>query len=194
MSHEHHEHGHTCCSGCSCHSEHRSFFGKLFDERFLMTVAVLGALCLGEWQEALAVVLLYQFGEYLQDKAVDSSRRSIKALINVRPDHARVLQNGTTTEMAAETVSVGAVVEVRPGERIPLDGFVLDGESIIDQSALTGESLPLDVKSGDHVFAGSINLSGVLHLRVEKEFSDSAASRILHLVEEASEKKAKTEQ
>ncbi len=194
MSHEHHEHGHSCCSGCSCHAEHRSFFSRLFDERFLMTVAVLGALCLGEWQEALAVVLLYQLGEYLQDKAVDSSRRSIKALMNVRPDRARVLQNGTATETAAETVSIGAVIEVHPGERIPLDGLVLDGESTVDQAALTGESLPLDVKSGDHVFAGSVNLSGVLHLRVEKEFSDSAAGRILHLVEEASEKKAKTEQ
>lgn len=198
MSHEHHhEHGQSCCcsGGCSCHAEQNSsFFGKLFDERFLMTVAVLGALCLGEWQEALAVVLLYQLGEYLQDKAVDSSRRSIKALMNVRPDRARVLQSGTTTEVAAESVSIGAVIEVRPGERIPLDGLVLDGESSIDQAALTGESIPFDVKNGDHVFAGSVNLSGVLHLRVEKAFSDSAASRILHLVEEASEKKAKTEQ
>lgn len=168
--------------------------GKVFDECFLMTVASLGALFLGQWQEAAAVMVLYQLGEYLQGKAVDSSRRSIKALMNVRPDRARVLCNGGTEELAAEKVPVGTVIEVRPGERIPLDGLVLEGTSSVDQAALTGESLPLEVEIGNRVFAGSVNLSGVLHLRVEKNFSDSAAGRILHLVEEASEKKAKTEQ
>ena len=168
--------------------------GKLFDECFLMTVASIGAIILGEWQEAAAVMVLYQFGEYLQGKAVDSSRRSIKALMNVRPDRARILQDGEVYDSSAQEVSVGAVIEVRPGERIPLDGIVLEGVSTIDQAALTGESLPVEVESGAKVLAGSINLSGLLHLRVEKEFSDSAASRILHLVEEASEKKAKTEQ
>ena len=168
--------------------------GKLFDECFLMTVASVGAIILGEWQEAAAVMILYQFGEYLQGKAVDSSRRSIKALMNVRPDRARVLRDGVVFDCPAQEVSVGAVIEVQPGERIPLDGLVIDGVSTIDQAALTGESLPIEVENGAKVLAGSVNLSGVLRLRVEKEFSDSAASRILYLAEEASEKKARTEQ
>ncbi|MBR2482129.1 MAG: cadmium-translocating P-type ATPase [Oscillospiraceae bacterium] len=168
--------------------------GRVFDECFLMAVASLGALCLGQWQEAAAVMVLYQLGEYLQGKAVDSSRRSIKALMNVRPDSARVLQNGKLTELAAKEVAVATIIEVHPGERIPLDGVVLEGTSTVDQAALTGESLPVEVEIGDTVLAGCVNLSAVLRLRVEKEFSDSAASRILHLVEEASEKKARTEQ
>lgn len=193
-NHNHHHHNHTCCSGsCSCHEKH-GFLSNLFDERFLMTIAVLGAILLGEWLEAIAVVVLYNLGEYLQHKAADSSRRSIKELMNVRPDRARVLRDGITEEVAAEDVAVGTVIEVHPGERIPLDGLVLDGVSAIDQAALTGESLPIEVESGAKVLAGSVNLSGVLRIRVEKEFSDSAASRILHLVEEASEKKARTEQ
>lgn len=168
--------------------------GEVFDECFLMTVASLGALFLGEWQEAAAVMVLYQFGEYLQGKAVASSRRSITALMNVRPDTARVVSENGLQEMAAEDVAVGTIIEVRPGERIPLDGVVLEGASTLDQAALTGESMPVEATTGDKVLAGCVNLSGVLRLRVEKRFSDSAASRILHLVEEASEKKAKTEQ
>lgn len=168
--------------------------GEVFDECFLMTVASLGAVCIGEWQEAAAVMVLYQLGEYLQDKAVDSSRSSITALMNIRPDTARVLSGGGEMEMAAEEVSVGAEIVVRPGERIPLDSVVLEGVSSLNTAALTGESAPEEVSVGDKALAGCVNLSGVLRLRVEKPFADSAASRILTLVEEASDKKAKTEQ
>ena len=168
--------------------------GRVFDECFLMAVASIGALILGEWQEGAAVMALYQLGEYLQGRAVDSSRRSITALMNVRPESARVLTTEGLVDAAAEEVSVGAVIEVHPGERIPLDGTVLEGRSALDQAALTGESLPVEVGVGDSALAGCVNLSGVLRLRVEKAFSDSAASRILYLVEEASEKKARTEQ
>lgn len=168
--------------------------GELFDECFLMSVASLGALLLGEWTEAAAVMVLYQFGEYLQGRAVDSSRRSITALMNVRPDSAHLLRDHALVDVMAEDVPVDAVIEVRPGERIPLDGVVIEGSSTLDQAALTGESLPVEVCVGSTALAGCVNLSGVLRLRVTKPFSDSAASRILRLVEEASEKKAKTEQ
>lgn len=168
--------------------------GAVFDECFLMAVASLGAICIGEWQEAVMVMTLYQLGEYLQDRALSASRRSIRELMNVRPDTARVLRSGQAEERPAQEVAVGECIQVRPGERIPLDSVVVEGVSELNNAALTGESLPVPVAAGAQALAGCVNLSGVLTLRVEKPFGDSAASRILRLVEEASDKKARSEQ
>ena len=167
--------------------------GEVFGESFLMTIAGIGAVCIGEIPEGVLVFLLYRLGEYLQDKAVASSRKSISALLDVRPDRANLIQNGQITEVDARTVEVGATILVRPGEKIPLDGVVRKGASQLDTSALTGESLPRDVSSGQSVMAGCINLSGALELEVEKAFGESTASKILEMVENASEKKAPSE-
>ncbi|MBQ2830194.1 MAG: cadmium-translocating P-type ATPase [Oscillospiraceae bacterium] len=167
--------------------------GKVFDENFLMAVASIGAVVLGEFSEAAAVMLLYQLGELLQSRAVGASRRTIRALMDVRADKANVLRDGVLRTVEAETVAVGEVIEVRVGERIPLDGTVLDGTSSLDTSALTGESLPREVIVGGEVLAGCVNLSGVLTVRVDKPFAESSSSRILRLVEEAAERKSKPE-
>ena len=167
--------------------------GELFDECFLMSLASVGAVCIGKLQEAAAVMVLYQLGEYLQDRAVDSSRRSITDLMNIRPETANVLCDGEVTEMPAEEVPVDALIVVRPGEKVPLDSAVTEGTSSTNNAALTGESLPVEVGPGAKVLAGCVNLTGVLTLRVEKPFGESAASRILTLVEEASDQKARTE-
>ena len=167
--------------------------GEVFDECFLMSLASIGALAIGEWQEAAAVMVLYQFGEYLQDKAVDTSRRSITDLMNVRPDTASVLRNGVVLKLPAEDVALGETILVKPGERIPLDSTVIEGSSSLNTAALTGESLPLEVQQGSKVLSGCVNMTGSLKLRVDKSFQASAASRILELVEEASDKKARTE-
>ncbi len=167
--------------------------GELFDENFLMAVASIGAICIGELPEAVLVMLLYRVGEYLQGLAVARSRRSIRSLVDIRPDHARVLENGAERTVEAKDVAVGQTILLRPGDRIPLDGRVLEGESQLDASALTGESLPRDCGAGDEVLAGCVNLSGALRVEVTRGFQDSAASRILQLVEHASQNKAVSE-
>lgn len=167
--------------------------GEVFGENFLMTLAGIGAVCIGEIPEGVLVFLLYRLGEYLQTKAVSSSRKSISALLDVRPDRANLLRDGTVTEVEAETVAVGETILVRPGEKIPLDGVVLTGQSQLDTAALTGESLPRDIVPGQAVMAGCINLTGALEVRVEKSFGESTASKILEMVEHASEKKAASE-
>lgn len=167
--------------------------GEIFGESFLMTIAGIGAVCIGEIPEGVIVFLLYRLGEYLQTKAVSSSRKSISALLDVRPDHANLLENGQSREVEAEDIRVGQTILVRPGEKIPLDGIVLEGASQLDTAALTGESMPRDIEPGQQVMAGCINLSGALEIRVEKAFGESTASRILEMVEHASEKKAASE-
>lgn len=168
--------------------------GEIFDENFLMAVASIGAFCIGEYPEAVAVMLLYSIGEMLQDKAVDSSRDSIAALINVRPDHANLITEGGTVEVDAKSVSVGNRIVVRPGERIPLDGIIKTGSASVDTSPLTGESLPRQWGTGDTALAGCVNCDGMLEIEVTKPFGQSSVSRILELVEDAQENKAKPEQ
>ncbi len=167
------------------------FHGEIFDENFLMTVASVGAFCIGEYPEAVAVMLLYQIGEFLQDKAVDSSRCSIQALIAVRPDRA-TLSSGEMVEAAA--VAVGSTILVRPGERVPLDGVVREGTAMVDTSALTGESLPRQWSAGEDALAGCVILDGVLTIEVTKAFSQSSVSRIMAMVEDAKANKATPEQ
>lgn len=167
--------------------------GDVFGENFLMTIAGIGAVCIGEIPEGVLVFLLYRLGEYLQTKAVSSSRKSISALLDVRPDRANLLENGQTREVDAKDVAVGQTILVRAGEKAPLDGVVVSGSSQLDTAALTGESMPREVGPGQTVLAGCINLSGALELRVEKSFGESTASKILEMVEHASEKKAASE-
>lgn len=167
--------------------------GEIFGESFLMTIAGIGAVCIGEIPEGVMVFLLYRLGEYLQTKAVSSSRKSISALLDVRPDRANLLEDGQSREVEAEEVQTGQTILVRPGEKIPLDGVVLQGSSQLDTAALTGESLPRDIVPGQQVMAGCINLSGALEIQVEKTFGESTASKILEMVEHASEKKASSE-
>lgn len=173
--------------------------GKIFDENFLMTVASLGAFILGivehsgDFAESVAVILFYQVGELFQDYAVGKSRKSISALMDIRPDTARVLRNGVQTEVYPEEVTVGESVFVIAGEKIPLDGTVVNGHGNLNTCALTGESAPVFVKEGDAVMSGTIAMDGNLEIKVEKEFYDSTVSKILDMVENASGKKAKTE-
>lgn len=167
--------------------------GDIFGENFLMTIAGIGAVCIGEIPEGVLVFLLYRLGEYLQTKAVSSSRKSISALLDVRPDRANMIDGGNVTEVRAEEVQLGQTILVRPGEKIPLDGTILSGTSQLDTAALTGESVPRDISEGQSVMAGCINLSGALEVRVDKVFADSTASKILEMVEHASEKKATSE-
>ena len=167
--------------------------GNFFDENALMTVATVGAFLIGELPEAVGVMLFYSIGEELQDRAVDRSRRSIKNLLDVRPETARVLRNGAEHTVAPENVRVGERVLVRPGEKVPLDGTVAEGTSFVDTSALTGESVPRRVVPGDTVLAGSVNGQGLLTVTVAKPFAESSVSRILELVERAGARKARTE-
>ncbi|MFP4562768.1 MAG: heavy metal translocating P-type ATPase [Spirochaetia bacterium] len=167
--------------------------GRVFDEMFLMSIATIGAIVIHEFAEAVAVMLFYSLGEYVQERAVDRSRRSITSLMDLRPDFARTVSNGVTTEVDPESVEVGAVIEVRPGERIPLDGEVIRGESEVDTSALTGESVPRRVESGKSVLSGFVNGPGTIRVRVTRPFSKSSVSRILELVEDAAARKAPTE-
>jgi len=167
--------------------------GRLFDENFLMSLATVCAFAIGEYPEAVAVMLFYQVGEMFQNAAVGRSRRSISALKRIRPDTANLVTPEGAVTVAPETVGVGERIWVRPGERVPLDGVVLDGVSSLDTSALTGESLPRDVEPGDNVLAGSINRSGLLTVEVKKEFGESTIARILELVQSAGSKKAPAE-
>lgn len=167
--------------------------GRVFDEMFLMSIATLGAIVIHEFAEAVAVMLFYSIGEYVQDRAVDRSRRSISSLMDLRPEFARLVAGGTTAEVEPESVEVGSIIEIRPGERVPLDGDLVRGASAVDTSALTGESVPRTVESGDTVLAGFVNGSGSIRVRVTKPFSESSVSRILELVEDAAARKAPTE-
>ena len=168
--------------------------GQIFDENFLMMLATFGALGVGEYSEAVAVMLFYQVGEFFQSYAVAQSRKSIAGLMNIRPDYANLLKDGKIVKVSPEEVSPGDVIVVKPGERIPLDGKISRGSSLLDTSAITGESLPREAEEGDEVISGCINLNRVLEIRVTKEYSESTVVKILDLVENASSKKANVEQ
>ena len=167
--------------------------GRVFDENFLMSLSTVGAFAIGEYPEAVAVMLFYQIGEYFQDAAVRRSRKSIADLMDIRPDSATVIRNGTQSIVSPSTVSVGEQIVVKPGEKIPLDGIVLEGESMLDTKALTGESVPRSIRKDDEALSGCINQSGVLTIRVTKSFGESTVSKIIDLVEHASSRKAPTE-
>lgn len=169
------------------------FSGNVFDENFLMSLAGVGAICIGAYSEAVAVMLFYQIGELFQGCAVDKSRRSIAELMNIRPDSANVLRGGQSVSVSPDEVAAGEAIIVKPGERIPLDGVVVSGSSAVDTSALTGESLPLDVCEGSGVLSGCINMSGLITVRVTKRFSESTVCKLLDLVENAAGKKSASE-
>ena len=169
------------------------FRGKVFDENFLMTVATVGAIATGEFPEAVAVMLFYQVGELFQSYAVDKSRKSIASLMDIRPDYANVKRNEKIEKVDPDEVQIGELIIVKPGEKIPLDGIVVEGKSYVDTKALTGESVPREVKENEEVLSGCINQNGVLTIKVTKEYEDSTVSKILDLVENASNKKSKSE-
>ena len=173
--------------------------GRAFDENFLMTLATLGAFFLaiwtksGDYVEGIAVMLFYQIGELFQSYAVGRSRKNISALMDIRPDYANIEQDGQLTQVDPDVVAVGSIIVVQPGEKVPLDGVVVEGTSSLNTSALTGESLPRDVKAGDEIISGCIDLSGVLKIRTTKAFGESTVSKILDLVENASSRKSRSE-
>ena len=167
--------------------------GNVFDEKFLMGVATIGALVIGEYPEAVFVMIFFQVGELFESIAVGKSRQSIAALMDIRPDSANVERDGAVTEVDPEEVAVGEIIVIRPGERVPLDGEVIEGAGSIDTAALTGESLPRDVGVGDTVLSGVVNLNGLLRLRVTREYGESTVSRILALVEESAANKSRSE-
>lgn len=167
--------------------------GKVFDENFLMGIATLGAIGIKEYPEAVMVMVLYQIGEYLQDKAVEKSQNSITELMDIRPDYANIEKNGDLTKISPYEVKIGDTIIVKTGEKIPLDGIIIDGTATLDTSALTGESRPRETKIGDEAISGCINTNGLLKIRVTKEYGQSTVSKILDLVENASSKKTKTE-
>lgn len=169
------------------------FHGEVFDENFLMALATVGALAIGDYPEAAAVMLFYQVGELFQDMAVDKSRESISSLMDIRPDYANIEENGSIVQVAPDSVPSGTVIVVKPGEKIPLDGEIVEGESSLNTTALTGESLPRDVRAGDRVVSGCVNLSGLLRIRTTGTFGESTVSKILRLVEESDNGKANTE-
>ena len=167
--------------------------GQVFDENFLMSLATVGALATGEYPEAVFVMLFYQVGELFQSVAVGRSRQSIAALMDIRPDYANMERDGQLVQVDPDEVAVGDTIVIKAGERVPLDGIVTQGNSALDTAALTGESLPRDVAAGDEVISGCVNLSGLLHVRVTRPFGESTVAKILDLVENSSEKKAKAE-
>ena len=169
------------------------FRGKVFDENFLMAVATLGAFGIGEFPEAVAVMLFYQIGELFQSYAVDKSRKSIASLMDIRPDFANVYRNDKIEKVNPDDVKIGETIIVKPGEKIPLDGIIVEGKTTLDTKALTGESLPREAAEGDEVLSGCINLNGVIKIEVKKEYGESTVSKILDLVENASSKKSKSE-
>lgn len=169
------------------------FRKDMFDENLLMTIATIGALCIGEYIEGIAVLLLYKIGEYLQDKAVDTSKEKIKNAIDIRAKYANVIKNGKVEKVDPETLKIGDIVVVKNGEKIPTDGVISKGNTRLDTSSLTGESIPKDVAENDEVLSGMINLGEVIEIKVTKAFEDSTASKILDLIENARESKSKTE-
>ena len=169
------------------------FRGKVFDENFLMTVATIGAFIVGEFPEAVCVMLFYQVGELFQSYAVDKSRKSISSLMDIRPDYANVERDNKIQKVDPNDVKIGEIIVVKPGEKVPLDGYVIKGASSFDTKALTGESLPQEITEGKDVLSGSINLNSVIKIKVTKEYGESTVSKILDLVENASSKKSKSE-
>lgn len=169
------------------------FRGKVFDENFLMALATIGAFAIGEFPEAVAVMLFYQVGELFQSYAVDKSRKSIASLMDIRPDYANVKRDNKLIKISPDDVKIGEEIVIKPGEKVPLDGIVTEGKSSLDTKALTGESMPRDVKIGDEILSGCINQNGLLTIKVTKEFGESTVSKILDLVENASSKKSKHE-
>ena len=173
--------------------------GQVFDENFLMAVATVGAIALavyeksGDYLEAVAVMLFYQIGELFQSYAVGKSRRSITALMDIRPDYANIEQDGKLVQVDPDDVEIGTVIVVQPGERVPIDGVIVEGASALNTAALTGESLPRDVQTGDEVISGCVNMTGLLKVKTTKEFGESTVSKILDLVENSSMKKARAE-
>lgn len=173
--------------------------GRVCDENFLMTVATIGAIVLavytksGDYNEAIAVMLFYQIGEFFQSYAVGKSRRNISALMDIRPDYANIEQDGKLEQVDPDEVAVGSVIVVQPGEKVPIDGVILEGDSDLNTSALTGESLPRETHAGDEVISGCINMTGVLKIRTTREFGESTVSKILELVEESSSRKSRSE-
>lgn len=167
--------------------------GQVFDENFLMTIATIGAFFVGEYAEAVGVMLFYQVGELFQDVAVNRSRRSISDLMDIRPDYANLKVGNDTKVVSPEDVKIGDIIVIKPGEKVPLDGIVIEGNSMLDTSALTGESLPKELQAGDKALSGFININGVLSVKVSKTFGESTVSKILDLVQNASSKKAPTE-
>ena len=167
--------------------------GKIFDENFLMTIATIGAFFIGEFPEAVAVMLFYQIGELFQSYAVDKSRKSIASLMDIRPDYANVYRNGKEEKINPDEVKIGETIIVKPGEKIPLDGIILEGKTTLDTKALTGESMPREATEGYGVLSGCINLNGVIKIEVTKKYGEGTVSKILNLVENESNKKAKSE-
>ncbi len=167
--------------------------GKVFDENFLMSIATIGALAIGEYPEAVMVMFLYQIGEFLQDKAVEKSKNSISSLMNLRPDYANVYKNDVISKKSPEEVNIGDIIVVKTGEKVALDGTITDGEAYIDTSALTGESYPRKVQTGDEILSGCVVDNGYIKIKVSKSFGESTVSKILELVENAGAKKANTE-
>ena len=166
---------------------------QVFDENFLMAVATIGAIALGDYQEGTAVMLFYQIGELFQSYAVGKSRRNISELMDIRPDYANMERDGKLEKVDPYDVEIGSTIVVQPGEKVPLDGIIVEGNSTLNTSALTGESLPKDAKAGDEIISGCINMTGVLKIRTTKEFGESTVSKILELVENSSSRKSKSE-
>lgn len=173
--------------------------GRVFDENFLMAVATLGAIAVavyeknGDFDEAVAVMLFYQIGEFFQSYAVGKSRKNISALMDIRPDYANIEENGTLVQVDPDEVAIGTVIVVQPGEKVPIDGVIIEGDSTLNTSALTGESLPREAHTGDQVISGCINMTGVIKVETVREFGESTVSKILELVEESSQRKSKSE-
>ena len=166
---------------------------QVFDENFLMAVATVGAILLGDYSEGVAVMLFYQIGEFFQSYAVGKSRRNISELMDIRPDYANIEKDGTLEQVDPDEVEIGTIIVVQPGEKVPIDGVITEGTSTLNTSALTGESLPRDAKAGDEVISGCINMTGLLKIRTTKEFGESTVSKILELVENSSSRKSKSE-
>lgn len=166
---------------------------QVFDENFLMAVATVGAILLGEYVEGVAVMLFYQIGELFQSYAVGKSRRNISELMDIRPDYANMEQDGKLVKVDPDEVEIGSIIVIQPGEKIPIDGVIVEGSSSLNTSALTGESVPQEVKEGDEALSGAVNLSGVIHVQTTKEFGESTVSKILELVENASSRKSRSE-
>lgn len=172
---------------------HGIFNGEVFDENFLMAIATVGAIALGEYVEGTAVMLFYQIGELFQSYAVGKSRKNITSLMNIRPDYANIEEDGKIEQVDPDDVEIGTIIIVKPGEKIPIDGVIVEGSSTLNTSALTGESVPRGAKEGDEVISGCVNLTGLLKIKTNKEFGDSTVSKILDLVENSSMKKSRSE-
>ena len=172
----------------------RNFFkGKIFDENFLMGIATIGAFFINEFAEAVAVMLFYQIGELFQNYAVGKSRKSISKLMEIKPDYANIIKDGIETKVEPEEVKVNDIIVVKPGEKVPLDGIIIEGEALIDTRALTGESIPKRIGKGEEILSGTVNTNSMLKIKVTKEFEESTVNKILELVENASSKKSKSE-